>query len=96
VNKLRTTALLIDKKTKHKSRELTEKLDGIGARLEHTPRKSLKHLAQEIGVSKPSATMAIQLRKLSTKVGAWCAVSARRIVVRVFFMKRLIVKDIYI
>jgi hypothetical protein len=29
-----------------------EKLDDTGARLEHTPRKSLKHLAQETGVSK--------------------------------------------
>jgi hypothetical protein len=39
VNKLRTTGLLIDKKTKHKRRVLTEvKLDDIGARLEHAPR----------------------------------------------------------
>jgi hypothetical protein len=37
--------LLIDKKTKHKRRMLTEKLDGIGARLERAPRKSLKRLA---------------------------------------------------
>jgi hypothetical protein len=42
VNKLRTTELLIDKKQKHKRRVLTEeKLDDTGARLEHTPRKSL-------------------------------------------------------
>jgi hypothetical protein len=47
VNKLRTTGLLIDKKQKHKRRERTEKLDGIGAGLEHTPRKSLKRLTQE-------------------------------------------------
>jgi transposase len=34
VNKLRTTGFLIDKKTKHKRRVLTEeKLDEIGARL---------------------------------------------------------------
>jgi transposase len=34
VNKLRTTGFLIDKKTKHKRRMLTEeKLDEIGARL---------------------------------------------------------------
>jgi hypothetical protein len=40
VNKLTTTALLIDEKQKYKRRVLTEeKLDGIGARLEHTPRK---------------------------------------------------------
>jgi hypothetical protein len=50
VNKLRTTGLLIDKKQKHKRRVLTEKLNGMGFRLEHTPRKSLKRLAQETGV----------------------------------------------
>jgi hypothetical protein len=39
VNKLRTTGRLIDKKQKHKRRVLTEeKLYGIGARIEHTPR----------------------------------------------------------
>jgi transposase len=65
VNKLRTTGFLIDKKTKHKHRGLPEeKLDEIGARLEHTPRKSLKHLAQETGVSKCSARIATQLLKL--------------------------------
>jgi hypothetical protein len=52
VNKLRTTGLLIDKKQKHKRLVLTEKLDDIGARIEHTSRKSLKLLAQETGVSK--------------------------------------------
>jgi transposase len=52
VNKLRTTGLLIYKKQKHKPRVLTEeKFDDIEVRLEHTPRKSLKHLAQETGVS---------------------------------------------
>jgi hypothetical protein len=51
LNKLKTTGLLIDKKPKHKRRVLIEeKLDYIGARLEHTPRKSLKRLAQETGV----------------------------------------------
>jgi transposase len=56
VNKLRTAGLLIGKKPKHKDHLLTEeKLDDIGARLEHTPRKSLKRLAQETGVSKSSA-----------------------------------------
>jgi hypothetical protein len=59
VTKLRTTGLLIeDKKTKHKRRVLTEKLDGTAATLEHTPKKSLKHLAQESGVSKSSARRA--------------------------------------
>jgi hypothetical protein len=65
VNKLRTTGLLIDKKTKHKLRVLTEgKLNIIGARLEHAPRKSLKRLAQETGVSKCSARTATLLLKL--------------------------------
>jgi hypothetical protein len=39
--------LLIDKKQKHKRWVLTKKLDDTGDRLENTPRKSLKHLAQE-------------------------------------------------
>jgi hypothetical protein len=48
VNKLRITELLIDKKTKRKRRVLTEeKLDDIGARLQHTPRKLLNRLAEE-------------------------------------------------
>jgi hypothetical protein len=65
VNKLKTMGFVIDKKQKHKRRVLTEeKLDDIGARLEHTPRKSLKRLAQEAGVSKFSARTATQLLKL--------------------------------
>jgi hypothetical protein len=65
VNKLRSTELLIDKIQKHKCQVLTEgKLDDIGARLEHTPIKSLKCLAQEIGVSKSSTRRATQLLKL--------------------------------
>jgi hypothetical protein len=65
VNKLRTTGLLINKKQKHMRWVLTkEKLDDIRARLEHTPRKLLKHLAQETGVSKPSAIKETQLLKL--------------------------------
>jgi hypothetical protein len=48
VNKLRTTGLLTDKIQKHKCGVFTEeKLDDMGARLQHTPRKSLKRLAQE-------------------------------------------------
>jgi hypothetical protein len=58
-----------------------EKLDAIRARLEHSPRKSLTLLAQETGVSKSRARTAAQF----LKVGAWCAVSARRTVVPVFF-----------
>jgi transposase len=61
-NKLGTTRLLTDKKQKHNPRALTEqKLDGIEARLKHAPRKSLKRLAQETGVSKSSARTAKQL-----------------------------------
>jgi hypothetical protein len=59
VNKLRTTGLLIDMTQKYKCRVLTEeKLDDIGARLEHTLRKSLNCLAQETGMSKSSARTA--------------------------------------
>jgi hypothetical protein len=65
-NKLRTRILLIDKEQKHKRRLLIKvKLDDIGARFEHTnmPRKSLKRLAQETGVSKSSARTATKLLK---------------------------------
>jgi transposase len=56
VNKLRSTGLLIDKKQKHKLQVSNEeKLDDIVARIEHTPRKLQKRLAQETGVSKSSA-----------------------------------------
>jgi hypothetical protein len=56
MNKLRTSGQFIDKKQKHKRRVLTEeKVHDTGIRLEHTPRKSLKRLAQETGVSKSSA-----------------------------------------
>jgi hypothetical protein len=81
LNKLRTTGL--------KRRVLTEEtLDDIGSRLEHTPRKSLKRLAKEIVVSKCSARTATQLLKPSSEVYVWCAVSARRIVVPVFFNEK--------
>jgi superfamily II DNA helicase RecQ len=55
----------VDKKQKHKSRVLTEEtLYGIGARLQHTPRKSLKRVAQETGESEPNAGRATQVLKL--------------------------------
>jgi hypothetical protein len=41
-----------------------EKLDDIGARLEHAPRKSLKRVAEETGVSKSSVRTATELLKL--------------------------------
>jgi hypothetical protein len=40
------------------------KLDKRGARLEHTPLKSLRHLAQETGISISSAAKATKLLKL--------------------------------
>jgi hypothetical protein len=65
VNKLKSMGLFMDKKQKHKCRGQTEdKLNDIGVRLEHTPRKSLEHPAQDIGVSKSSARRATQLLKL--------------------------------
>jgi hypothetical protein len=81
VNKLRTMGLLIDKKQKHKCPVLTEKLYDIGARLEHTPRKSLKRLAQG-----KSLVLEWQHNCWShpVKSSVWCAVSARRNV-HVFF-----------
>jgi hypothetical protein len=64
VNKL-GTGLFINKKQKFKRQVLTEeKLDDKGARLEHTPRKSLKYLAQKTGVSKSSVRTATQLLNL--------------------------------
>jgi hypothetical protein len=52
-------------KQKNKRRVLYGgKLDDIGARLEHTSRKSPKRPAQETGVSKSSARRATQLLKL--------------------------------
>jgi hypothetical protein len=64
VNKL-TTGLLTDKEQKRKRRVLTdEKLHATGARLEHTPRKSLKRLAQDTGVSQSSVRGATQFLKL--------------------------------
>jgi hypothetical protein len=75
-NKLRTTGPQIDMKQKHKRRVLTEeKLDDIGARLEHTPRKSLKHLVQETGVSKSAEKTATQLLKPSSE--SWCLVCCK-------------------
>jgi hypothetical protein len=63
----------------------TEKLDPIGARLEHTPRNSLKRLAQEMECQSLVPEWQHNFCSHPMKVGAWCAVSARRVVVRVFF-----------
>jgi transposase len=76
VNKLRTTGLLIDKKQKYECRVLAEeKFDDIGARFEQTPKKSLKRLAEETGVSKSSARTATQLLKPSSE--SWCLVCCK-------------------
>jgi transposase len=65
VNKIRSSGLLIDKKQKHKRRILTgEKLENIRARLQHTPTKSLKRVAQDNEVSHSSARTATKLAKL--------------------------------
>jgi hypothetical protein len=68
VNKVRQTGSLLDKKrTVSKRRVLTEeKLDEIGARLEHSPQKSLRLIAQETGISKTSARTATILLKLKS------------------------------
>jgi hypothetical protein len=53
VNKLRQCCLLLDKGTELKCQVFTEeKLNEIAARFEHSPWKSLRHLAQEITVSR--------------------------------------------
>jgi hypothetical protein len=57
--------LLLDKKQKRKCHVLTEeKLDDTRARLEHTPRKSLKCLVQETQALKSSARKPTELLKL--------------------------------
>lgn len=68
VNKVRQTGSLLDKKrTVSKRRVLTEeKLDEVGARLEHSPQKSLRLIAQETGISKTSARTATILLKLKS------------------------------
>jgi hypothetical protein len=88
---------LVSDSQNHKRRMLTEKLDGKGARLEHTPRKSLKRLAQETGVSKSSARTATQLLKPSSE--SWflvCCKCKKHCCTCVFLTKQLIVKYIYV
>jgi hypothetical protein len=76
VIKLRAAGLVIGKKEKHKWRVLSEeKLDDIEVTLEHTPRKSLKHLAQETGVSKSSVRPATILLKPSSE--SYCLVCCK-------------------
>ncbi|KAJ4436212.1 hypothetical protein ANN_18842 [Periplaneta americana] len=67
VNKVRSTESFLNKKHVQQRRVLTEeKLDEVGARLEDSPRKSLRRrrLAQEVNISKTSAFVATKLLKL--------------------------------
>ncbi|KAJ4440888.1 hypothetical protein ANN_10735, partial [Periplaneta americana] len=65
VNKVRRTGSFLNKKCVQQCCVLTEgKLDEVGARLEHSPRKSLPRLAQEVNISKTSAFVATKLLKL--------------------------------
>ncbi|KAJ4451314.1 hypothetical protein ANN_02775 [Periplaneta americana] len=65
VNKVRRTGYFLNKKRVQQRRVLTEeKLDEVGARLEHSPRKSLRRLTQEFNISKTSAFVATKLLEL--------------------------------
>jgi hypothetical protein len=56
VKKVRSTGSFLDKKCTRQNAVLTEEtFDEIGARLEHSPRKSLARLAQQAQVSKTTA-----------------------------------------
>ena len=63
--KFNETGSVANKKPRVNKRVLTEeKLDEIAFRLEISPRKSLRRLAQEVGVSKTSVQHATKLLKL--------------------------------
>ncbi|PSN34968.1 hypothetical protein C0J52_24961 [Blattella germanica] len=63
--KFNETGSVINKKIKRTRHVLTEeKLDDIAERLEHSPKKSLKRLAQETGISESSARNATRLLKM--------------------------------
>jgi hypothetical protein len=62
VKKVRTHGILINRKSLKRNRVLTEeKLNDIGHRLENSPRKSLRRLARQSGVSVGSAWTATKL-----------------------------------
>jgi hypothetical protein len=66
MNILWSTWLLMDKKQKHKRRVFTEeKLDVPGARFEHTPKKSMKLLAQETGETTPTKWLKFRPNKMT-------------------------------
>ncbi|PSN42479.1 hypothetical protein C0J52_09800 [Blattella germanica] len=63
--RFRETVSVNNQESNGQCRVLTkEKLNDIAERLEHTPRKSLKRLAHETGVSEFSARNATKLLKL--------------------------------
>ena len=65
VKKFNDTGSVQNKKPQVNKRVLTEeKLDEIGFRLEQSPQKSLRRLAQQVGVSKSSVQLATKLLKL--------------------------------
>jgi hypothetical protein len=64
VKKVRKTGSVLDKKKHRKRHILTEEiLDDIGARLEASPKISLRRLALECGLSKTTTHVAIKLLK---------------------------------
>jgi hypothetical protein len=73
-----------------------EKSDDRGARLEHTPGKSLKNVAQETGVPKSSARTAKQLLKPSSE--SWCLLcfKCKKDCCTCFSTKQLIANNIYV
>jgi hypothetical protein len=86
VNKRRTMGPLIDKKQKHQCWVLTEgKLDDIGARLEHTPRNHWNIWLKRLECQSLVQEQQHNCWSHPVKVGVWCAVSVRRIVVPVSF-----------
>jgi hypothetical protein len=69
-------------------RVLTEgKLNGAGARLDHTPRKSLKRQLKRLECQSLVQGWQHNCWSHTVKVRVWSAVSARRNVVSVFFFK---------
>jgi inhibitor of nuclear factor kappa-B kinase subunit alpha len=65
VKKVRSTGSVLDKKYSRQNAVLTEEvLDEIGARLEHSPPKSLARLAQEVKVSTTTAWKATKILHL--------------------------------
>ena len=66
VKKFENTGSVANKKRNRKRTTvlIEERLDEIGASLEHTPTKSIPKLAQQVGISESSAHRATKLLKL--------------------------------